>query len=853
MRKWMRAAILISGAMLATSCQGLIDAVIGVEDNPVAETPKKDVTDYSLATSWHKIPEITKEFDTFYIPATNYDGYEQGDPDYAPLDDAGFIAGVTDEYGAHATAYAEATNVFVPYYRQSSLKHEEECWKKTGDMTTALTGTPYTDITAALDYYFENYNGGRPFIIAGHSQGSAMTKLVLMNYFKEHSDYYKRMVAAYVIGYAVTEADLAANPHLKFATGETDAGVVVSWNTEGPENENAENMVWMPGAISINPLNWKLDDTYAPESENKGSYVLNLETFEREMKNVSADAQVNVDRGVVVTKAKCPFNPLTWLFGQASFHDNDYGLFYNNIKENVAKRIATYAANNSDQSLMVKCINGTFIGKKAENVISFKGIPFVGQQPVGSLRWKAPVEYTPNDGIYVAYNYGKAPFQAPGDPAGQYGQGEDCLYLNVWKADETTDKKKPVMVWIYGGGFEVGGTTDPQYDCHNLVKENPDVIFVTITYRLAAYGFMHLSHLPDGADYPDAQNLGILDQLMALKWVHENIEGFGGDPANVTIFGESAGGSSCALLPLVEGSHNYFKRAIAMSGSPIMTRSTEQAIAVTDKVMDALGCKTVADLQKVSPRKLADKLGELYGIYQVLGWSVWPERDGKILPKDGWKAYEDGMAKDIDILTGCTKDEFNTFAAGLGVEAWNAWAADRMEKRNKEMSADEIAKVESYISSAAGEDWQKTCSMFSQSYFNAPTIRLSENQTMAGGKVYTYFYTPESVVPMVKSGHASELSVLFNHPEMTGFTGRTIDETFAKTMRKMWIQFAKTGNPSLSADISPDGQAKEWPLYDLGNKQVMVLDEFNIHSAKEAEVKIVDWDNTYFLTKYYCN
>ena len=104
MRKWMRAAILISGAMLATSCQGLIDAVIGVEDNPVAETPKKDVTDYSLATSWHKIPEITKEFDTFYIPATNYDGYEQGDPDYAPLDDAGFIAGVTDEYGAHATA-----------------------------------------------------------------------------------------------------------------------------------------------------------------------------------------------------------------------------------------------------------------------------------------------------------------------------------------------------------------------------------------------------------------------------------------------------------------------------------------------------------------------------------------------------------------------------------------------------------------------------------------------------------------------------------------------------------------------------------------------------------------------------
>ena len=854
-KRWMPAAVLICGATtMLTSCSDK-------DDDPAQVNPEGTVvTDYSQKSSWHHIPDITKEFDTFYIPATNYDGYEEGDPNFAPLDNAGFVDGVKDEFEGHASAYAASTNVFVPYYRQSSLKYEEECWKKTGNMCTALTGTPYTDITAALDYYFKNYNSGRPFIIAGHSQGSAMTKLVLMNYFKEHPDYYKRMVAAYVIGYAVTKDDLAANTHLKFATGESDTGVIVSWNTEGVANENDKNMVWMPGAISINPLNWKLDDTYAPASENLGSYVLNLETFKREFKDVNADAQLNVARGVVVTKATCPFNPLTWLFGQASFHDNDYGLFYNNIKENVAKRIAAYKSQNKaitdgnyDQALAVKCVNGTFVGQKTENVISFKGIPFVGQQPIGNLRWKAPVDVTPSDGVFEAYNYGKAPFQAPGDPASQYGQSEDCLYLNVWKADEATAQKKPVMVWIYGGGFEVGGTTDPQYDCHNLVKENPDVIFVTITYRLAAYGFMHLSHLPDGKDYPDAQNLGTLDQLMALKWVHNNIAAFGGDPDNVTIWGESAGGSSCALLSLIDEAHKYFQRAIVMSGSPIMTRSTEEAIAVTDKIMAALGCKTVADLQKVDPKKLSDKVGELFGIYQVLGWSIWPERDGKLLPKDGWKAYEDGKAKDIDILAGCTKDEFNTFAAALGKEAWNQWAADRIEKRNKLMTAEEIAKVESYINSAPGEDWEKTCSMFSQSYFNAPAIRLSENQTKAGGKIFTYFYTPESVLPMVKSGHASELSVVFNHPEMTGFTGRAIDETFGKTLRKMWIQFAKTGNPSLSAEISPDGKTKEWPLYNLTDKQVMVFDEFNIHSAKESEVKMVDWDNTYFMTKYYCN
>ena len=123
---------------------------------------------------------------------------------------------------------------------------------------------------------------------------------------------------------------------------------------------------------------------------------------------------------------------------------------------------------------------------------------------------------------------------------------------------------------------------------------------------------------------------------------------------------------------------------------------------------------------------------------------------------------------------------------------------------------------------------------------------------MGGGKAYTYYFTPESPDPIMKCGHAIELAIVFNHPEMTADMGRTFDETFSKTMRKMWVQFAKTGNPSLNANLSPDGKAKEWPLYDLGNKQVMVLDEFDIHPAKESEKKIVDWERTYFLTKYYC-
>ncbi|MBR4400903.1 MAG: DUF3089 domain-containing protein [Synergistes sp.] len=307
-----------------------------------------DAPDYSLEDCWLQVPQIKKDIDTFYIYSTVYieSSFEEGAPDYATLDNPEMLLGALEEYATNATVYEEATNVFVPYYRQSGMRYAVEASKKTGGIDTALSGISYDDISAALDYYFEHCNGGRPFIIAGHSQGSAMVKYVLKNYFKKHPEYYERMVAAYVIGYSVTKEDLAANPHLKFASGESDTGVIISYNTEGPKNveENANNVVVLPNAISINPLNWKLDATYAPASENLGSYLPNAETEMYEITNVGADAQVVLDRGVIVTKTTYDQYAAAEDFGPQSFHEVDYTLYYNNIKDNVAKRIAAYQA-----------------------------------------------------------------------------------------------------------------------------------------------------------------------------------------------------------------------------------------------------------------------------------------------------------------------------------------------------------------------------------------------------------------------------------------------------------------------------------------------------------------------------
>ena len=500
-----------------------------------------------------------------------------------------------------------------------------------------------------------------------------------------------------------------------------------------------------------------------------------------------------------------------------------------------------------DKSLAVRCINGTFVGRKTENIIAYRGIPYVGEQPVGRLRWKAPVNIVPDDGVYEAFYNAKSAYgNGQLETGSLYDLDENCLYLNVWKADDVSSQKKPVMVWIHGGAFEAGGTVDPMFDCHNFVKENPDVIVVTIAYRLGVLGFLHLSHLPDGKDYPDAQNLGLLDQVMALKWVHENIAGFGGDPDNVTIFGESAGAGSCTLLPLVPGSQAYFRRLIAESGSVNLTRSTEEAIGCTDELMEALACKTVADLLKVEAGKLLETATSAIFLRQF------PERDGIHLPVDTFEAYANGAAKNIEILVGCNKDEMDFFVYSFGVEGWNKWVEGRKQLKYAHLPAEEKKLAESFRSDVEGDSrYEPDSRLFSQVWFNAPIIKLADSQTKAGGKCFAYYFTPEAADPIMKCGHAIELAIVFNHPEMTADTGRAFDETFSKTMRRMWVQFAKSGNPSLSAETSPDGKAKEWPPYDMENRRVMVLDEFDIHPEKEADRKIVDWDRTYFLTKYY--
>ena len=317
------------------TAEAVIDSVPEAAKYIVGLDKYQTKIDYSKAENWLSKPtEATKPVDVFFIYPTTA-GFRP-ETEVCDITDSIMVEGAQLVRQIQTSVFDESCNVFMPYYRQISMPKPGSDYPA---ITNYLSGFDTTD---ALDYFLNNLNEGRPFILAGHSQGASTLIALLENYMTKHPEALMRMVAAYPIGFAVTK-DWLAKTGLKFAEGATDTGVIVSWNTEGPANKDASNMVLAPGGLSINPINWKRDDTYASVKENLGSLTV-------EGKLVTpgiADARVDTVRGsVIVTTADAKLYSIPAegapMFGPESYHLHDYGFFYNNLKQNVADRIKAF-------------------------------------------------------------------------------------------------------------------------------------------------------------------------------------------------------------------------------------------------------------------------------------------------------------------------------------------------------------------------------------------------------------------------------------------------------------------------------------------------------------------------------
>jgi hypothetical protein len=305
--------------------------------------------DYSKVDNWLSLPaRVDKKVDIFYLYPTAYHKANSTDPNIGAINNAIMRKTAELAFQRQATAFGPVGNIYAPYYRQVDTASILSL--PLNEQDRLLSGVIKSDVFTAFEYYIQHYNHGRPFILAGHSQGSNMLLYLLAEYMSKHPAVYQRMIAAYVIGYSVTKEYLAKNPHLKFAAGANDTGVIISYNTEAPTIEG-DNPVIRPGALAINPINWRRDETLATADANlgsimlkrDGSVVLNEAGGYQRVINY-ADARVDLTRGALIcsTADVESLAPGNGMFGKGVFHVFDYAFYYYNIRKNAANRVDHY-------------------------------------------------------------------------------------------------------------------------------------------------------------------------------------------------------------------------------------------------------------------------------------------------------------------------------------------------------------------------------------------------------------------------------------------------------------------------------------------------------------------------------
>ena len=483
--------------------------------------------------------------------------------------------------------------------------------------------------------------------------------------------------------------------------------------------------------------------------------------------------------------------------------------------------LCSYAATTS---LQVKTKLGVVEGKEAGPVRAFLGIPYAAA-PVGDLRWKPPMPAAKWSGVRKATDFGARCLQNNvfGDMNFRdFGGSEDCLTLNVWTPAKDAKAKLPVMVWIYGGGFAAGSTSEPRQDGTVLAQQN--VVVVSMNYRLGIFGFFVHPELAKESSHGSAGNYGLLDQRAALQWVHENVSAFGGDPGNVTIFGESAGSFSVSAQmasPLTKG---LFQKAIGESGAafhssglpfdPLAVRAEKDSKLAAS----TLGVSTLADLRAVPAEKLLTAFFKPGG-----GFDFPPDIDGYFLPQSLAEIFSAGKQNDVPLLAGWNHDEGSFEVAFAPQKPTLASLKATADKDFGDRSADFLKDY----SAQDDEQAARVAADYAGDKFIAwSTWRWLEAQLKTGSKsIYRYRFdqappASDPKAPDLGAYHSAEIEYVFGALDSkTKVPWRASDRRLSEQMQKYWANFARSGDPNGAG-------LPQWPVYNAASGfPVMHLDD----------------------------
>ena len=475
-----------------------------------------------------------------------------------------------------------------------------------------------------------------------------------------------------------------------------------------------------------------------------------------------------------------------------------------------------------DPALQVTVDTGTLAGRLQGSVRTFLGIPYAAA-PVGELRWKPPVAPAKWSGVRNATEFGARCMQGAiyddmvfRDP----GNSEDCLTLNVWTGAQSAGAKLPVMVWIHGGGFMAGASSEPRQDGQFLARRG--VVVVSMNYRLGVFGFFALPELAAESGRNAAGNYGLLDQVAALQWVQRNIAAFGGDPANVTIFGESAGSFSVSALMASPAARGLFHKAIGESGAPFSSSGlpfktlAEREQTDADFAGTALGTKRLAGLRALSAAKILEAAVKTANGEPRFG----PQVDGYFLPDNVPAIFAAGKQNPAALLAGWNRDEIGP----LAVAANEPSATQQLKSIAKKQFASQAEEFLKFYPADSEQVAKRSMGvLMSDQELAWPTWAWLEAQA-ATGKVPVYRYRFDLSLPSAtkKEGlgayHSAEIEYVFGTLDSkAGIPWRAEDRELSAAMQSYWVNFARSGNPN------GEGLAK-WPAYRADDGwQVMYL------------------------------
>lgn len=461
--------------------------------------------------------------------------------------------------------------------------------------------------------------------------------------------------------------------------------------------------------------------------------------------------------------------------------------------------------------LAVKTKNGIYVGYKEKKVIFFLGIPYA-KPPVGNLRWKAPESLPESDEVFEAEYFGASAIQIEheGSILKYHRQSEDCLTLSIGTKNLEPDKKKPVIVLFHHGDFSYGGSADPlMYG--ELSDTYSDFVAVSFNYRLGIFGFIDFSEVPGGKDYPDALNLGLLDQIAALKWLKENISAFGGDPNNITAVGFESGAISISLLIACKQAKGLFKRAFIFYGSTESAYETPKfSKKLAEKLLKETATTTMEELKQLPAEILKEAARKIMFNAET---AAAPTCDGKLIPKDISKNYRNVADKNIEVIIGIPFNENQTYKSFVGEKLYEKFIKARLEEILLYLDEKNTQAVRNYIKSQTDipeiEAKSKVCEQWAALCMYTNAMQLAE----AGNKVRLLYWNVKPLIENLGSGTVAVASVFLGCEKTSQMYGNAIDSNILEIFQTFMKKFINGESIQLYNNEIKGVDAIDWELF----------------------------------------